>query len=395
MNRLAGAPPRPPATGTIEAASTAEVQHAVRSAAARGATLRIAGSGTWLRAGRPVSAAMTLSIRSLSGIVEYVPGDLTITAWAGTTLAELDRVTAEHGQWIALDPPGSRSGTLGATVATASAGPLATSFGTPRDVVLGVQAVTGDGDIIHGGARVVKHVAGFDLVRLMTGAWGTLGVVTMLTLRLRARAPVDATFAVAPGAASLREWFPAYRAASVAPLAAELLHDATAASLGLEPQPLVLVRVSGNDEAIAAQEQALRDLGALRQVSSDIWQTLAALDPAAPAAALRVSQRPGHVADVWEHATALAQGVAGARVQATLDRGVARVVLPGIASADLLARLDRPGPVACTRVFETLPAELWGRLVPSAAASVLSRRIRRAFDPESRLNPGLLGEPNE
>ncbi len=378
------------AAGTVtHAASSAQVQEAVRDAAARGDVLRVVGAGTWLHAGRPVRAASSLSVRALAGVVEYVPGDLTITAWAGTTLEDLDRVTAEHGQWLALDPFGLREGTLGATVATGSLGPLAASFGTPRDVVLGLQCVTGDGEIVHGGARVVKHVAGYDLVRLMTGAWGTLGVLTMLTLRLRARAPVDATYAVSV-AAPLREWIPAYRAASVAPLATELLNGATAAALGVSNGTTALVRVSGNDEAVAAQEKALAQLGSVRPVSNDTWAALARRDPARPTAALRLSHRAARVADVWELATALARDVPDAVVHATLDRGIARVVLPRISEADLMTRL-RP-PTECARVCEVLPASLWQELAPSAVSDPLSQRVRAAFDPERRLNPGILGE---
>jgi len=392
MSQLAGAPLRVASAETVAASSTAEVQSAVRAAGARGETLRIAGAGTWLSAGRPVQAPTTLSVRPLAGIVEYVPGDLTITAWAGTSLEELDRAVAEHGQWIALDPFGSRAGTLGATVATASSGPLAASFGTPRDVVLGVQCVTGDGDIVHGGARVVKHVAGFDLVRLMTGAWGTLGVLTMLTLRLRARAPVDTTFAVALGAQSLRDWFVAYRAASVAPLAAELIDARTGAALGIGDEPVVLVRVSGNDEAVTAQESALRALGSVREVAGDVWSRLAELDATAAAAALRISHRVAHVADVWDQALHLAHDVPGALVHATLERGVARVVLREIADSELAARLQAPTPVACARVFEVLPPQLWPRFAPSVVSDLVSTRIQAAFDPDRRLNAGILGE---
>src|SRR5215211_4142123 len=154
------------------------VRDRVRVAVDRRTGLRVLGRGSWLDAGRPVSATESLATRDLSGITEYVPGDLTLTARAGTTLGEIRRATAAHGQWLALDPHGSDEGTLGATIATASAGPLATAFGTPRDLVLGVEFVTGDGVVARGGGRVVKNVAGFDLARLVTGAWGTLGVLT-------------------------------------------------------------------------------------------------------------------------------------------------------------------------------------------------------------------------
>ena len=139
--------------------SVAAARDRVLDAANRGVGLRIAGSGTWLDAGRPVVASETISTRELAGIVEYVPGDLTLTARAGTTLAEVRDATSAHGQWLALDPAGTSDGTLGAMVSTASSGPLRTYFGTPRDLVLGVEFITGTGAVARGGGRVVKNVA--------------------------------------------------------------------------------------------------------------------------------------------------------------------------------------------------------------------------------------------
>ncbi len=115
--------------------STALVQDRVRAGARRGpgaaataAAIRIVGAGNWLDAGRPVRGAATLSLAFDDAIVEYVPGDLTLTARAGATLAGISRATGAEGQWLALDPFGASTGTLGATVATASSGPLAHAF---------------------------------------------------------------------------------------------------------------------------------------------------------------------------------------------------------------------------------------------------------------------------
>ena len=141
-------------TATMIDASVGELRDRIRDAAERNVTLRIAGRGTWLNAGRPVNATENLSVRGLSGIVEYVPGDLTLTARAGTTLAEIRDATAANNQWLALDPHGADDGTIGATTATGSSGPLATHFGGPRDLVLGVEFVTGTGAVARGGGRV-------------------------------------------------------------------------------------------------------------------------------------------------------------------------------------------------------------------------------------------------
>src|SRR5205085_2072238 len=138
------------------AGSTTELRDRVRDAASGRRSLRIAGGASWLDANRPVRAEATLVTSGLSGIIEYEPGDLTLTARAGTTLEEIARATAAHGQWLTLDPHGdSTRATIGATIATASAGPLAHHFGTPRDVTLGIEFVTGAGDVVRGGGRVV------------------------------------------------------------------------------------------------------------------------------------------------------------------------------------------------------------------------------------------------
>jgi glycolate oxidase FAD binding subunit len=165
---------------------TSTIQERVGEARSAQTPLRIAGKSSWLNAGRPVAATETISVADHSGVVEYVSSDLTITVRGGTTLSEIARITGDQGQWLPLNPFGSSDGTIGATVATASSGPLAQGFGTIRDLVLGVEVVTGDAKVVRGGGRVVKNVAGFDLVRLMTGAWGTLGVITEVSLRLYA-----------------------------------------------------------------------------------------------------------------------------------------------------------------------------------------------------------------
>ncbi len=177
---------------------TADLRELIRQATESGTALRLAGAGRWLDAGRPVVAARRVDLRALSGIVEYVPGDLTMTARAGSSLTELQEAARAEG-----------AGTLGATLATGTAGPLSTAVGLPRDVVLGIHVVTGTGDLVRAGGRVVKNVAGFDLVRLMVGAWGTLGAITETTVRLRALPERDETLAIAApegGPTELARW---------------------------------------------------------------------------------------------------------------------------------------------------------------------------------------------
>jgi glycolate oxidase FAD binding subunit len=172
---------------TAVAEGTDTIRELVDDAARSATPLRIAGRSHWIDAGRPVDATRIASLAAHTGVVDYVPGDLTITVRSGTTLKEIEDITRAEGQWLPVDPFGAKNGTIGATIATGSFGPLASSFGRMRDLVLGIEFITGHGKIVRGGGRVVKNVAGFDLVRLITGSWGTLGIVTEVTLRLRCR----------------------------------------------------------------------------------------------------------------------------------------------------------------------------------------------------------------
>lgn len=364
------------------ARTVSDVVDAVREAYATAEPLRIVGRGSWQRAGHPVTAARILDVSRLSGITEYVPGDLTLTADAGTTLDEIADATAAHGQWLPIDPFGDPAGTLGATLATASAGPVSGRVGLPRDVAVGLSYVSGTGDVIHGGGRVVKNVAGFDLVRLSIGAWGTLGVITSATVRLRARPDADRTLALALPSESdaLGTLLSTIRAASVEPLAAELLSATCAQRIGLGNGALLLVRLAGNATGVHHQAATLARLAVGEDVAPETWLRLRQSDPA-DGAVVRVSRRPSELSRLWLAATATPDVDA----HASLYRGVVRLRLPS--SLAPLRRFDAHD----RQVVETMPEEWRDRSAPPVPNDVLSRRLRDAFDPARVLNRGILG----
>jgi glycolate oxidase FAD binding subunit len=371
--------------------SVAEVRDVVLDAANRRAPLRIAGRGMWLDAGRPVRATETLSTRELSGITEYVPGDLTLTARAGTTLAEIRNATSKHGQWLALDPAGSDDGTLGATIATASYGPLRTSFGAPRDLALGVEFVTGAGVVARGGGRVVKNVAGFDLTRLLTGSWGTLGVITEVTVRLHARPEADESVAVAiderTGVSRVRQ---VLRRLPFTPYACEVVNSELAHVAGGK-EATALFRLGGNAESVAAQRLALSELGTTREVDDDVWQRLARVETQ-HAMVFRLSTLPTLIEQVWAHAMTIAASCAGTLIHAAASRGVVRCIVPRTA-ASIDALRSSSVSSGIKRIAERLPDDLWPAFAPPPTADRLSSGIKRTFDPYHLLNTGILGEP--
>ena len=378
----------------IAPATLQEIGATVEAAGRSGRALRITGRGSWLEAGGPVDARETLSIGSHSGVVDYVPGDLTITVRAGTPLSEIAAVTREHGQWLPLDPPGSPDGTIGATVATGSYGPLATAFGRPRDQVLGIEFVSGTGEVITVGSRVVKNVAGFDLTRLLVGSWGTLGVLTQMTLRLRARSDVDRSAAIVVPARGkkLAAALAAVRGARVAPIALELLSPTVSGRLGMRGETVLLARFGGNEESVSAQLAELASLGDSIPVAEGCWEKLRSLDGEA-GATLRFSTPLTDLPLVWD-ALGDASGEGDELLRhATVMRGIVRCML-GARSAgrDAVAAIARPLESA-RFIPERLGREVWPELAPSPVSDPISLRVKQAFDPANVLNPGILGVP--
>ena len=370
--------------------ATDTIGERIRDASVRGAPLRIVGAATWLDAGRPVEASDMLSLAGDAGIVEYTPGDLTLTARAGTTLQEIRETVATHNQWLALDPFGTDAGTIGATIATASAGPLATRFGTPRDLALGLEFVDGRGTTIRGGGRVVKNVAGFDLTRLLTGSWGTLGVITEVAVRLHAKPEADLSFAIATSAT--RQDIVRIRAATkrwpFVPLACEVVSDALGRRIGVGGS-VVLFRLGGNGESVAAQRRSIAGLGEAREIDADVWTHLRAAEEAG-SIVLRLSRAPAEVDTTWRDAAALVDTAHGAWCSASLARGIVRYVLPGSEASSPTLATTLAG-LASRVVAERAPAQLWRSRPLARSADPLQSRIRDAFDPKRILNPGILG----
>jgi glycolate oxidase FAD binding subunit len=373
--------------------STEAVVSAIKDSGKSQSPLRISGRSTWLDAGRPVSAGKTLSLRDDSGIVSYVAGDLTLTARAGTTLSEIERITGEHDQWLPLDPYGSNDGTIGATIATASAGPLSSSFGLPRDLLLGLEFVNGRGDVVRGGGKVVKNVAGFDLSRLLTGSWGTLGVITEVTLRLYAKPKADRTFAFALEGSEkeIASRLSAIVTSPLTPFALQFFNRPAARALGLGEHPVCLIRFGGNDAVVRAQVGALSQVARPEEIESDIWTRVRQLDGNAHTV-VRITNLPEQFRAA--SATILGDDVPGIRVSIDPRRGVLRIAVGAEDRDD--GGTDAIGGSADFHkspgvIFEKLPG-VWSGISPSVIQDELSQGIKKAYDPHNILNPGILGD---
>jgi glycolate oxidase FAD binding subunit len=170
---------------------------AVRQAAADGRTLRLRGGGTKDFWGQSLTGDV-LDTRGYQGIVSYEPSELVVTARCGTPLSELEAALAEKGQCLAFEPPHFGPGaTVGGMVAAGLSGPARATAGAVRDFVLGARFINGLGEHLTFGGQVMKNVAGYDVSRLMAGSWGTLGLITEVSLKVLPVAPAEATLMIA------------------------------------------------------------------------------------------------------------------------------------------------------------------------------------------------------
>jgi len=346
-----------------------------------------------------VRATKTISLRDDSGVVGYVPGDLTLTVRAGTSLSEIERVTREHNQWLPLDPYGSPDGTIGATIATASAGPLSTGFGLPRDLLLGLEFVNGRGEVVRGGGKVVKNVAGFDLSRLMTGSWGTLGVITEVTVRLYALPAIDRTFSITldRGEKEMSTLIHAITMSPLSPYALQLLSRSAAQALGLGDNPVCVIRFGGNEAVVNAQLITLSKISRPEEEESGLWGQLRHLEANAHTT-IRISGLPTKV--LAGSATIIRDDIRLVYTYIDPRRGTLRIALStdeadGLQSTGAIGSagdFHATGNGSSEVIFEKLPAEIWQMISPSVVSDQLSQGVKRAFDPHAILNPGILGD---
>jgi glycolate oxidase FAD binding subunit len=176
---------------------TPDLQAQVQEAAAHGQALRLCGADTKSFYGREIQGER-LSLTGHRGIVSYEPTELVLTARCGTPVDEIESLLGESGQMLSFEPPqfpteDTPGGTLGGAIASGLGGPRRPWGGAPRDLVLGIKLLDGNGQVMRFGGQVMKNVAGYDISRLMTGALGTLGVLLEISIKVLPRPPIERT----------------------------------------------------------------------------------------------------------------------------------------------------------------------------------------------------------
>ena len=360
----------------------------LREASERGSSVRVRGAGTKLGWGTPSpEPEVEVDTRGFDRIVEHNVGDLTAIVQAGVRLADLHEELVEAGQMLAIDPPLIDGATVGGTLATADSGPLRHRYGAPRDLVLGMTVALSDGTVARAGGKVIKNVAGYDLAKLFTGSFGTLGVILEVAVRLH---PIQPT-ATAVGYAA--------DADVVAAAAAELTHSSIEAQcLDLrwwDGLGCVLVRLAGTEaEAQRGEAEALlRSAGLdIREVEDEagLWDEQRAVQRAIGGTVVRISGLQTQIADVMRLAREF-----GARMVGRAAHGVAWLQWPAgsVADGEQLETIERvrrelaPAPVVVLDAPHLVRDGLdpWG--VPADSPSVeLMRRVKQRFDPAGACN---------
>jgi glycolate oxidase FAD binding subunit len=211
-------------TEVIEPATAADVAAALRHASDERQSIVIRGAGTKSDWGRPAGRIdVVLDMKRLNRVLAHQHGDLTAIIEAGATLHDVNHALARHGQWLPLDPPFAEHATIGGILATNDSGPLRHRYGTPRDLVIGIQLATTDGLLSKAGGQVVKNVAGYDLSKLVAGSFGSLAAIVSATFKLTPlpAASKTLTFDV-PDAAALAQLVRSVMASQLEPIAFEI-----------------------------------------------------------------------------------------------------------------------------------------------------------------------------
>jgi glycolate oxidase FAD binding subunit len=393
-----------------------DVEAAVRWALEEGKALEVVGRGSKRALGRPAQWDATLDLSSLSGVTLYEPEELVLSAKAGTPIAEIKALVEAHSQQLAFEPMDfgpllggkAGAGSIGGVLAANISGPRRIKAGAARDHFLGFNAVSGRGEAFKSGGRVVKNVTGYDLCKLMAGSWGTLAVMTDVTIKTLPKPETEATLvvhaladtaAIAAMAAAMASYCDvsgaAHLPARIAPQVDGELGAAGAATL---------LRLEGVEPSVKHRIKVLADLmkpfGATSVVeaarSAAAWRAIRDVAPLAAGG-------PAGTYPVWRISTAPSAGAEAARlIAAKIDAEFIYDWAGGLVWAVLAPTEDagedivRGAVAACGghAMLVRAPAAIRA-MVPvfgpeEGAQSALTARIKDGFDPNGVLNRGRM-----
>ena len=397
-------------TDILKPRDAKEVEDAVKWALGNDKTLELLGHGSKRALGRPCQTDITLDLSGLSGVTLYEPAELVLSAKAGTPLADIEALLDKNNQQLDFEPMdfgpllGNTAGqdTLGGAIATNLSGPRRLKAGAARDHFLGVTAVTGRGETIKSGGRVVKNVTGYDMCKVLAGSWGTLAAMTDITIKVLPKPETEATVVV--------EGLDDERACAAMSAAMGSSCDVSAAAHlpdhfasyfdGLpRPEAATVLRLEGVAPSVAHRKETLAALmkpfGPVALLddanSKALWRSVRQVKPFA------VSQeRP-----LWRISTAPGKGfeVAAAITPAAQmfydwGGGLIWVAMPFADEPDAGSIRRAVGDLGGHATLIRAPAALRASVAvfepQSAGLAALSKRVKDGFDPKGLLNPGRM-----
>jgi glycolate oxidase FAD binding subunit len=397
---------------TLKPRDVQEVEDAVRWALGNDKALEVAGQGTKRAIGRPSQTDITLDLTGLAGITLYEPAELVLSAKSGTPLAEIEALLDKNNQQLAFEPMDygpllggqAGQGTLGGAIAANLSGPRRIKAGAARDHFLGVTCVTGRGETIKSGGRVVKNVTGYDMCKVLAGSWGTLAAMTDITLKVLPKAEAEATVIVeglddARACAAMA----ATMGSSCDVSGAAHMPDHVASYFDALPRPAAAtaLRLEGFGPSVKHRKEMLAALmkpfGPVTLLdekdSRALWQSVRQVKPFAMNAARerplwRISTAPSKGFEIAAMITPAAQMFydwAGGLLWVAMpfaneaDAGSIRAAVKSVGGHATLIRA--PASVrASVDVFEP----------QDAALRALNKRVKESFDPKGVLNPGRM-----
>ena len=376
-------------------ADASQIAEVLCAAQANGLAVTPTGGGTKLNWGNPVASGILLSLERLRALCEHAWQDMTCTVEAGCTWAAMQAELAKHGQMVALDPLWPDRATVGGIVASNDGGALRLKFGGLRDLIIGMTIVLADGTVARTGGKVVKNVAGYDLHKLMTGSFGTLGVITEVNFRLHPIGAHEQTWTITardvavPDATVFAEPLMALMDSRMTPSCVQLRSSQRECALDI---CIAAVPECLREHAARIQELFARFM--IEERDNAVWQARQQLFDGGDAFLLKISLLPAELCTVtaelqqWAAAKAMEVTTVG---QAT---GLMTVAVNGSPDAatdlikDLRARVAGfDGSMVVLRLPDSLRDnfDVWGL---NSGALPLMREIKRRFDPGRTLNPG-------
>jgi glycolate oxidase FAD binding subunit len=367
-------------------ASIADLCGIVTEARAAGHGIYPVGGRTTLDVGLPpIKPGIAVDTTGLNSIIDYPARDMTITVRSGITLRALQEELAREGQWLPVDVAAPEKSTLGGAIALNKSGPRRYGYGTLRDYVIGISFVTDDGVEVKAGGRVVKNVAGYDLMKLQIGAVGTLGVVTQVTLKVKPRPESSAAVVFGCNASSICPVLEQLHASKSRPVAVELLNQAAWRAWGISPLITAdwIIAVGFEEKAATVKWQLATLLDEMKDTLANefvevpdppsLWSALAALQLRSESWLITKSNvLPSQLAEVVMKSP-------GGPVHAHALNGVIWQHDPELPTPGAMVRRCLLGEK------KSLP--VWGQ---SAAAWNLMRTVKQTLDPDNVFNPGRL-----